>query len=359
MPDCTSYPPQQESGKLLRMNGTKENVDPHDPCNKLQEVLLSANPEHLEALARFALTALLEVPFRKARSGDQRGGDGGVSGIGNQNLVFEARLYKQETRLDERAIRGEIVQAVERNPQLEAWLLVTTQEVPEQTQNAMDSTATEFGVAAISIDWLCQPLPKLAVLAAYCQDFVAASIGEQHRALLQEIANLPDYARTLAFIERELESWCIGYDSIRLASHERVRGVWNSRSRALAKFSQDVAGGEGDAQHVRRRDPLDRLDDWFDGTDDGSIVALVGLDGVGKTWAALDWLQSRLDQFPIVVLAPSSAIGFADPPTSGPINVIARYLREVSEIRDVSYWEQRVRRMLRRPTAEGPAFLLF
>ena len=341
------------------MSVTQEQGAASDLCEQLRAVLLDADPKHLESIASFALSSLLGVPFRNARAGDQRGGDGGVSGIGNRNLVFEARRYKPDTRFDERAIRGQIGQAAERNPDLEAWILVTTREVPEQIQDAMNITALEHGVDAIAIDWLCQPLPKLACLVASCPDIVASKIGEQHRALLVQIAQLPDYPSTLASIDRELQSWRIGYESIRRASHRRVQDIWNSRSRALAKFHQNVAGGEEDAQHVRRSSPIDRLDDWFDGPDDDATAALVGLDGVGKTWVALDWLQLRLDRLPIVVLAPSSAIGAVDSTRSDPINLIARYLHEISEVRDVSYWEQRVRRLLARPADEGPVFVLF
>ena len=341
------------------MTDTHENADSPDPCDRLQSVLLEAEPKRLERLAGFALGSLLGVPFRHARSGDQGGGDGGVSGIAGRHLVFEARRYGPNSRLDERSIRGEIDQAANRHLDLEAWILVTTLEVPQQIQDAMDETALGRGIGAISVDWLPRPLPKLAVLAASCPDFFGTEFGHQHRALLKQIANLPGYASTLKFIERELQSWSIGYDAVRDASHRRVREIWNSRRRAQAKFHQNVAGGEENAQHVRRSGPIDRLDAWAKGPDEGAIGALVGLDGVGKTWVALDWLQSRLDRLPIVVLAPSSALGSADPADGEPVYFIARYLHEISGVREVSYWEQRIQRLLARPADEGPVFLVF
>ena len=335
------------------------NADMPDLCDQFRSILLEAEPKRLERVAGFALGSLLGVPFRHARSGDQRGGDGGVSGIGGRHLVFEARRYGPNSRLDERSIRGEIDQAGERHPDLEAWLLVTTQEVPEQIQDAMDETALGRGIAAVSVDWLPRSLPKLAALAASCPDFFATEFGQQHRALLEQISELPGYASTLQFIERELQSWSIGYDAVRDASHGRVREIWTSRRRAQAKFHQNVAGGDENARHVRRSSLIDRLDAWLDGSDDGAVGAFVGLDGVGKTWAALDWLQFRQDRLPIVVLAPSSALGNADSAGNEPLYLIARYLHDISEVRDVSYWEQRVRRLLTRPAHEGPVFLLF
>ena len=336
-----------------------ENTELRDPCDEFRSIISHAPPRALERLAQFALGSLLSAPFRHARSGDQGGGDGGASATSGRSLVFEARRYGPDSRLDERAILGEITQAARRHPDLEAWILVTTLEVPQQLQDAMDDTALELGIGAISIDWLRCPLPKLAVLAATCPDHFGAEFGQRHRALLEQIAELPGYAPTLEAIERECRSWLIGYDAVRDASHRRVRDIWSSRQRAQAKFHQNVAGGEEAAQHVRRSHSFDRLDDWFDGSDGGEIAALLGRDGVGKTWAALDWLQSRLDRLPIVVLAPSSALGSAHPEEGNPVNVIARYLHEVSGVRDVSYWEERVGRLLSRPADEGSVFFLF
>ena len=328
-----------------------------DPCDQLRQILLGAETRCLERLAQSALGNLLDVPFRNARSGDQRGGDGGASGI--RDIVYEARRYEPTTSFDERGIRGQILQAVERKPDLEAWILVSTREVPEQIQDAIDATALGQGIAAFSIDWLRRPLPKLAVLSASNPEGISAEFGEQHGALLERIRNLPHYALSLKSIKRELQSWSIGYESMREASHRRVREIWACRRRAQAKFKQDVAGGEGGARHVRRSALIDRLDAWFDCSPEGPVGALVGRDGAGKTWATVDWLQLRLDRLPIVVLAPSSALGSTDPTRVDLVKFVAHYLHEVADVRDVSYWEGRVRRLLARPSDEGPALLLF
>lgn len=328
-----------------------------DPCDQLKTILLGAESGCLERLAQSALSKLLDIPFRRARAGDQRGGDGGASGT--RDLVFEARRYEPTTSFDERGIRGQILQAIERKPDLEAWVLVSTRAVPEQVQDAIDTTALGQGIAAVSIDWLRQPLPRLAVLCASDPDGFASEFGEQHSEMLGRFRNLQGYAPTLNSIERELQSWSIGYESLREASHRRVREIWEFRRRAQAKFKQDVAGGEENARHVRRTALIDRLDAWFECSHESAVGALVGRDGAGKTWATVDWLQLRLDRLPIVVLAPSSALGSTDPTRDGVINFVAHYLREVAEVRDVSYWEGRVRRLLERPVDEGPALLLF
>jgi hypothetical protein len=52
------------------------------------------------------------------------------------------------------------------------------------------------------------------------------------------------------------------------------------------------------------------LDSWWNGRASDDVPALiVGLDGVGKIWAAMDWLLDRGE--PIVIVIPSSSVAGA------------------------------------------------
>ena len=329
-----------------------------DPISALREVLLQTSPDRLERLAGQLLGRLLAVPVRFARKGDQRGGDAGVSGSDGRHLILEARRYR-DTSLDERCILGEIEQAATRDPDLEAWLLVTTREVPEQVENAMFRAGLKNGIGTIVIDWQPQPLPKLAALAAHYPESFEAEIGAGHDELLTAIKAMQDHAITLHAIESELKSWALGYEAVRNASHAWLRQIWRSRGSSKARFRQDVAGGSEDAHHVRREDLIERLDAWLGLASAGRPGALVGPDGVGKTWAAIDWLQSRLSRLPVVVLAPASSMGKAIANHADLIGFAARYLHNILGVRDAAFWEVRVRRLLERPVDEGPPFLFF
>ena len=329
-----------------------------DPLELLKTVLQSAPYAKLERLAGIFLGSLLGVPVRIARSGDQHGGDGGVSGAGDRYLIYEARRYGDDTTFNERNILGEIQQAVDREPYLEAWILVTTGEVKEQIQQAIFKSAEKEGIGAIIIDWRPQPLPQLAILSAQYPECFQAEIGTGHERLLADIAEMPGFDATLKTIKSEFDSWAIGYEAVRQASHARVREIWGSRRKAKARFGQDVAGGEEDAQHVRRLDLIDRLDDWWCDTETGRMAALIGRDGVGKTWAVIDWMQSSLHQLPILIIVPSSSIGDRISSQSDLVNFLARCLHDLTDVRTTLFWEQRVRQLLKRPTEHGPVFLL-
>ena len=270
-------------------------TDSGDPISALRQVLLQIPPRTLERLAGALLGRLLDVPVRFARSGDQRGGDAGVSGAGARHLILEARRYGDTSNLDERGILGEIEQAVERQPDLEAWLLVTTREVPEQVQTAMVRAGLKNGIGTIIIDWQPQPLPKLAALAARYPECFAAEVGPDHAGLLAAIVAMPSHSSTFRTITSELQSWAIGYQAVRHASHTWLREIWQSARLAGSRFQQNVAGGSADAHHVRRCDLIDGLDAWSHLSTEGRLGALVGPDGMPRgRWSsgsAPHWLR--------------------------------------------------------------------
>ena len=87
-------------------------------------------------------------------------------------------------------------------------------------------------------------------------------------------------------------------------------------------------------RHVRRSDLIDHLDDWWRDTE-----IRAGGSANRSRWggqdldSAIDWMQSRLDQLPILILAPSSSIGDGISSRSDLIGFFARYLHDLTEVR--------------------------
>ena len=330
-----------------------------ESVEKLRDILISADSATLENLAADLLGRLVGIDFRVARSGSQRGGDGGVRG--RRNLRFEARRYGDTSRLNHREIRGQIDESVEQYPDLEAWILVTTQEVSEQTEAAMASASLRHGIEPVVLDWSPARLPRLAALCASGPDFFEARIGARHDELLQAIANSTDYASVLNAIKKDFCAPTIGYELLRQASHNQVREIWTSRKKALSVFNQDLAGGRKGTTYIERAGPLTQLDHWYrEPRQDGPAIVL-GLEGMGKTWVSAGWLQSRLEKLPIVIVVPSSSIM---EPISGPSDIVALFAKQLRDLghgveRNEAYWEGRVRRLLHRPANDSPVFLLY
>ena len=332
-----------------------------DSIAKLKAALLEASPRTLENLTANLLGRLIGLHFRRAKGGSQQGGDGGVHGIDGRNLIFEARRYGESSRLNDREIRGEISQAVDRDPALEVWILVTTQEVSEQTASEIQRAGRQFGIDTLFLDWSPSKLPRLAALCASDPDSFEAEIGGNHRHLLEHIKSLADYHGVLKSIRDEMKVHAIGFDLLRTASHELVRDIWSDRDKAQARFNQNVAGGAHGASCVSRAESIAQLHDWFCAKEQDCRGLIVGGEGMGKTWVAFSWLHEELDQLPIVILVPSSSIGGPIAGYDALIELLAGGLRDLdrSVVRELEYWKRRVVRLLQGPAADGPAFLIF
>ena len=89
--------------------------------------------------------------------------------------------------------------------------------------------------------------------------------------------------------------------------------------------------------------------------------AMIGNAGVGKTWAALDWLIDRKEDQPIVLLMPSSAATTLTSVATetGMKELLARRLYEMTGVRDPDHWFRRLNYLLGRPIDEGPVLTVY
>ena len=89
-------------------------------------------------------------------------------------------------------------------------------------------------------------------------------------------------------------------------------------------------------------------------------VAVVGLDGVGKTWAALAWLVEQKEEMPIMLTIPSStATAVTSISETGFKQLLANCLHEITGRRNSEHWLRRLEFMLKRPVEEGPVLTIF
>ena len=323
-----------------------------------KELQQGGNASNLEHLAAALLSRLLDVPIVVSRSGFQHGGDAGTAGQQGRRLRIECKKYSDTSSLNERELLGEIDQALERDQALEAWILVATRTVPEQLQQSLVLKGERDGVPIVIIGWLDHEIAPLAALCAFAPDLVekefSKEAGEAARAL-QLISK-----QAIERLRRELQSWCLGYDALRALSHEDLDKIWYLPRESNAKIGQDAAGGAQEKK-VKRSTVHEALNTWWHGsTKSNAPVAVVGLEGTGKTWATLHWLIDKKYEQPIVLIIPSSAVAAIGNVSETSVKqLLSDRLHEISGIRDREHWLRRLENLLKRPTNEGPVLTVF
>jgi hypothetical protein len=337
---------------------------PLDPTQLAHQMHLKAalqaddGARKLEVLTAALVGRLLGVSVPVAKSGFQHGGDAGAAGHQGRRFRLETKKYRDSTSFSDRELLGEIDHALARDEALEAWILVATRSVPEQLAQDLVQKGERVGVPVIIIDWTDSDLAPLAALCASGPDLVDLEIsnvaGEAARALRQFTDEAIDSLR------RNLQVWCLGFETLKTVSHGKLGGIWNSRRISDAELRQDAAGG-AQPNRVTRRAVHKALDGWWQGSArNDSPAVVVGLDGVGKTWAVLDWLMNRSADQPIVLIIPSSAVTFGAGVSESSIKrFIADRLYDLTgSVRDSNHWLRRLDNLLKRPAAEGPVLTI-
>lgn len=312
-----------------------------------------------EALAAALVGRLVDLSLPLARSGFQHGGDAGAAGQEGRRFRLEAKKYADTTSLSDRELLGEIDHALARDERLEAWILAATRSVPEQLAQDLVQKGERIGVPVIILDWSDSDMAPLAALCASDPDLVELHVskeaGDKARALQ------PAAQGAIEALRRNLQVWSLGFESLRTQSHRKLDGIWNSPRTSTAELGQDAAGG-AQPNRITREPVHSALDQWWQGpARNDAPAAVIGWDGVGKTWSALEWLRDREADQPIILVVPSSALTPASAISeSGVKEFLARRLYDLAGVRDTEHWLRRLDLLLKRPPEEGPvATVLF
>ncbi|MDY7229137.1 hypothetical protein [Hyalangium rubrum] len=325
-----------------------------DNERKLKAALhAESDASKLERLAAALVGQLLGVTVAVAQSGFQHGGDAGPAGRQGRRLRLECKKYSATTSFSERELLGELDHALARDAALEAWILVATREVPEQIEQSLVQKGELIGVPVLILDWKPAELASLAALCASAPNLVAAEFSAEagvHARALQPVST-----EALDRLRRDFQSWSLGFNALRAESLTRLEKIWNSPKASNAALGQNAAGGAQDRK-VRRDAAHDGLTTWWrDAAQRDAPVAVVGYEGVGKTWATLDWLVDHKDEQPIILIVPSStAVEFTGSSETAIKRFLADRLHELAQVRDRDHWLRRLEKLLKRPGDEGP-----
>ena len=310
-----------------------------------------------ERLVAALFDRLLSVNITVAGKGSQYGGDAGPAGQQGRRFRIECKKYNDTKRFNERELHGEIDQALIRDKKLEAWVLVTTGSVSEQIRQSLFQKGERIGVPIFILDWPdCDELPQLAALCAYAPDLVRSEFSKKAGDVAEALKSVSENA--IKKLKHDLQSWCLGFEMLRAASHEKLEKIWNSPQEATAEFGQNAAGGS-QVKKIKRTSVHNSLTSWWQDSEKETPAAVLGYEGAGKTWATLHWLIDNKDNQPIILTIPSSSMPAGDISETNVKRFLADRLHEITQVRDPEYWLHRLDLLLKRPTEEGPVLTLF
>ena len=251
----------------------------------LKQELEDAPADTFERLAADLFCRLLgDVGVSVSKPGSQFGGDAGTAGLRRRYLRLECKRYKESTFLSPRSLAGEVLEAVLKDPQLEAWVLASTKTVSETERNVARDGGANLGVPIVVIDWTEQPpgvgVNAMAAICAKWPDIVVKHIskvaGDTARALAAHAGSTAENLR------KDLETWNIGFNHLRTRSHTHLKKVWTESAQSLATLNQDAAGGRPGAHLIERKDVLQALEAWWLAPRDlRSPAVVIGQEGVG------------------------------------------------------------------------------
>ena len=327
---------------------------------KLKRELQKSDPSSFERMAAALISKLLDLPIAVANSGFQYGADAGPAGQQGRRFRIECKKYSDKNKLNERELLGETDQALARDEALEAWMLVATCRVSEQVRQSLSQKGEKIGVPILIIDWPDDnELTPLAALCSLGPDIVESEISEEASSFAEALCSVSK--DTIEKLRRNMQSWCLGFETLKTASHKKLEKIWNSPQEANARFGQNIAGGFRE-KRIRRTSVHEKLTSWWQNSETKEAPAVVvGHEGVGKTWATLDWLIETKNRHPVILTIPSSsAAGITSISETRLKEFLAECLREIAGgIKNSEHWFNRLSRLLKRPIEEGPALIVF
>ncbi|MDB5874601.1 MAG: hypothetical protein JWQ07_4043 [Ramlibacter sp.] len=327
-----------------------------DSLARVKRALQEGAAMQFEHFLAEVISQLAGVPVYVLRSGYQAGADAAATGA--RHLRVECKRYQDSTALSERELLGEIEQACTLDPALELWVLATTRAVDGSLRASLRAKGEKEGIAVEILDW-GRSATAVPDLAALCVWNPALLLQYYPDIALSEIeAVKPFAAEPVAAIHKNFETWNLGFERLRSTATSRLKALWTKPEESWSQLNQMVAGGTtGVVQRVLVNTALDAW--WARASDTVSPLALIGRDGVGKTWAAVSWLRARHEALPITLCLSSAAASRMRGATEyGVLELIGEQLFIATGTRDVLHWIARARRLLQRPPEEGTVLLL-
>ena len=303
--------------------------------------LNAAGNDGFEGLMRDMLVELTGMPFSLAKSGHQGGSDVRSEPANFFKIGLEAKRYQKGTSLPVDQLKAKILEAARSDYPIDLWILAASRSISVTDKEALSALADQEGIKVVVLDWddkgATAPIFPLALASATSS--VKAHLGKDAAlaGAISTLRTLFEFGTKVSRLMDELSAADAGYASATRAVKRWLENSQQTKSRALARLKGHHDLLSFSTKLVERLELHASINDWWAG-EDLSLV-LLGNEGTGKSWAALSWWYklAESENEPLTIFLPAKDIQ-----GNNPIENIAAYLAEVTELRGREFWKRRL-----------------
>jgi len=318
---------------------------------KLLRGLKPSGPNGFEGWVADALSELTGRAFRLVKPGPQGGADLlSTAAAGEALLTVEAKRFQEATQLPLDVLLAKVADLAQTRPEADLWMLVASRQVSADDVAKLEVAGARHGLDVLVVDTRsgADGLSPLEVLSAAAPRSIASHFPGRPGLyrLLKAIRSDPRFAAALARLRSRLSSPEIGYDAARtgmarwlrgaMADLATAKGELGSHADLLADGGQPGVDRAGAAAHMATAI-----------SDPSRIWALLGGEGMGKTWAVLRWWNAGAGPdglgLPLTVWVPATRIASG----GDLLAAVCIALAERTGTRDPAFWRARLDRWRR------------
>lgn len=268
--------------------------------------LKSSGAGGFEGLVRDTLEIVCCQRLYLVKSGPQKGKDIlGERRDGLPRIAIEAKKFKAKTDLALDEMKEKLGEAIEADD-IDVWGVALSKEMVEPDWSEVAASASKAGVTPISLDWKSAPgtLPVLAALVAAGFEVVGPRIPSVPATLIAAVKSHPQYEDVIEEVRSKLADPRSGFAPARHCALDWLEASLRSATLARQRLRGLVNVAADDIVFVQRQEPNLKLDAWW--RSDSPLAVVLGLEGRGKTWVAMDWALKVARSFDAMVLVVSA-----------------------------------------------------
>jgi len=291
--------------------------------------------------------------IRLAKSAFQGGRDGTSTPSDRFAIAFEGKLYTDKLAL-ERLAGKTVIAGAYLGGRVDIWAICATSEVGDLALADMSEILQERGISLLTLDWAERPLPPLAVLLAaarqqtldWFKHHKPTADVTQLEQQLTAIAADPFFPTQAADMRRALSAAEVGLDALRQRNARWLSERFALPGLSQSAFGQTIAVSQAQAPALPRAHLVDGLADLITAdAGEAAVIAVLGEEGVGKTWLAAQWWVAQPDPPILIFVAGRRAeLLNAAEPLAGIARLLAHQDGRSDEPAALAAWKRKLTR---------------